>query len=155
MPKKNAAIPAAGGSYVLILNLAKTTKIRVGRLGCIDFKRGYYAYVGSALGPGGLAARIRHHLKPAKNPHWHIDYLGRVAVITEIFLCEGPRRFEHVWAQKFSELTETGVPAKGFGSSDCRCLTHLFYMKKRPLFYYLKEFLSGEDTRLTTVSVRK
>jgi hypothetical protein len=31
--------------------------------------------LGSALGPGGLHARIAHHQKLSPRPHWHIDCL--------------------------------------------------------------------------------
>ncbi len=144
MPRK-FAFPSTRGSYILILHLAKTGTVRVGRLGNIDFQKGFYAYVGSAMGPGGLAGRIRHHLKPAKNPHWHIDYLGQIADIKEVWICEGPHRREHAWARIFSGSEKAGIPAKGFGSSDCHCLTHLFHMKKRPVFHHFKEALAGQN----------
>jgi len=41
------------GTYILILTLNKSRKIYIGRLGEFTFEYGYYAYVGSALGPGG------------------------------------------------------------------------------------------------------
>ncbi len=50
------------GSYILILHLNRPERIAVGKLGKCSFPAGYYTYVGSALGPGGLASRLKHHL---------------------------------------------------------------------------------------------
>jgi hypothetical protein len=50
-------------------------EIRVGRLGKLGFDTGIYAYVGSALGPGGVAARLSRHIAGARKDRWHIDYL--------------------------------------------------------------------------------
>jgi hypothetical protein len=36
--------------------------IRVGRLGNLRLQRGYYVYIGSALGPGGVHGRLGHHI---------------------------------------------------------------------------------------------
>ena len=63
------------GSYILLLYLPLNITLTVGRLGTFDFPAGWYAYVGSAFGAGGLVGRIKHHLQPLENPHWHIDYL--------------------------------------------------------------------------------
>jgi len=54
------------GTYALVLRLARATTIHVGALGAVDFAPGWYVYVGSALGPGGLAARVNRHLSRSK-----------------------------------------------------------------------------------------
>jgi hypothetical protein len=93
-PEGGAADPAqpidrAPGTYVLILELTTRKVIQVGALGRIKFTAGWYAYAGSAFGPGGLAARINRHLMSAKKPHWHIDYHEGIIVglytITSVF----------------------------------------------------------------------
>ncbi|MBT8467436.1 MAG: DUF123 domain-containing protein, partial [Deltaproteobacteria bacterium] len=43
------------------LELSGPTEVEVGRLGTICFDAPFYVYVGSAFGPGGLAARLRAH----------------------------------------------------------------------------------------------
>jgi Uri superfamily endonuclease len=53
-------------------------RLSVGRLGEFDLVPGFYAYVGSAFGLGGLRARIGHHPESTAEPHWHIDYLLKV-----------------------------------------------------------------------------
>ena len=60
------------GVYVLIIHLSQERDIVVGKLGELSFKKGYYAYVGSAL--GGLEGRIKRHFRKEKKAHWHIDY---------------------------------------------------------------------------------
>ena len=111
------------GSYLLWYYLPRATLLNVGRLGRQSFVRGWYGYCGSAMGPGGLRARLRHHLSPPSRHHWHIDYFKSSACLREIWLCEGDNR-EHDLSFKLTELGAQ-VPVAGFGSSDCRCISHL------------------------------
>jgi sugar fermentation stimulation protein A len=115
------AADMARGSYVLLISLPEEHMITVGSLGPIRFSQGHYAYVGSAL--GGFRARLNRHLRTGKKPHWHIDYLLEKAVLDAIITEEARERTEckiaRALAQKFGS-----VP--GFGSSDCRCRSHLF-----------------------------
>lgn len=120
------------GSYILLLYLKSLTQIQVGKLGVFYFKRGYYAYVGSAMGPGGLSARLSHHLKVVARPHWHIDYMRREAAVKEVWVSHRSDCLEHVWAEKLMHMKTASIPAPGFGSSDCSCAAHLFYFQKRP-----------------------
>ena len=48
-------IPDDKGTYILIMGLGTMKRLEIGRLGTFDFIPGYYAYVGSAFGPGGGA----------------------------------------------------------------------------------------------------
>jgi len=43
---------------------------------------GWYVYVGSALGPGGLAAKVGRHLGGRKMCRWHTAYLRAVILRT-------------------------------------------------------------------------
>ncbi len=125
-------LPPGPGTYILILQLENAQVIRVGKLGRFSFPTGYYAYVGSALGPGGLAGRLRHHLYPGKKLHWHIDYFRKKAVLVEILVREDNRTLEHQWVSALGQLDGAIVLAAGFGSSDCKCVTHLYYFQERP-----------------------
>ncbi|MFQ5579314.1 MAG: DUF123 domain-containing protein [Nitrospiria bacterium] len=49
------------GTYALILQSRSEARGQVGRLGQINLKPGYYIYVGSAFGPGGVQARVSRH----------------------------------------------------------------------------------------------
>jgi len=61
------------GTYAIIMELISDKRISVGKLGKINFKKGYYLYVGS--GQNSLETRIARHLKKRKKKFWHIDYL--------------------------------------------------------------------------------
>ena len=124
--------PIDKGIYALILRLDRGRRIQVGRLGRFRFAAGNYVYVGSAWGPGGLAARIGRHLQTGKKSRWHIDYLRRHAQITQIWFGRDRPNGEHRWARVFSRFQHAGVPAAKFGSSDCRCAAHLFCLPEAP-----------------------
>ncbi len=112
------------GTYVLMLNLRHEVGIRVGALGKVRFPAGWYLYVGSAFGPGGLEARIARHIRRDKKLHWHIDYLREYAEICEVWTAPG--HLECTWAGKLASTPGFEVVAPGFGASDCGCETHLF-----------------------------
>lgn len=131
-PIESRGLPRQPGTYLLMLRLAASAEIRVGRLGRIQFRRGWYAYAGSAFGPGGLAGRLRHHLRPVQKPHWHIDYLRAHAALKEVWMAEGPPNREHDWAHILARDPGAGKWLRGFGCSDCRCPAHLIYFKCRP-----------------------
>ena len=109
------------GSYILLSRLPEEQTITIGRLKAIRFPGGYYAYVGSAM--GGFRSRLKHHLRDNKTPHWHIDYLLKKASLISLILCETTDRSECAIAQALSRQFGS-IP--GFGSSDCKCPSHLF-----------------------------
>lgn len=119
-----ALIESGKGTYVLILRLEKFARVRIGRLGVAEFDCGFYAYVGSAFGPDGLAGRIGRHLKAQKPCHWHIDYLRRRCQLIDIWYTVSPVHREHDWARALAETQGASIPIPGFGSSDCHCLIY-------------------------------
>ena len=127
------------GTYVLLLRVAVDWTCQVGKLGRLTFCTGFYLYVGSAQGRGGISGRLRHHLNPSAVPHWHIDYLAKVATLEEIWYQESQTKQEHNWAAILSTLR--GIPLAGFGSSDCRCQSHLFLFVRRPRINSLRKAL--------------
>jgi len=116
------------GTYLLLLRLHRARAISVGKLGIYRFAQGYYGYVGSAFGPGGLPARLRHHAGNPQRLHWHIDYLRRHAGLLGALVSCAPDRFEHRWASQCAHTAGFEVVAPGFGSSDCGCPAHLFLL---------------------------
>lgn len=120
------------GTYALVLANRKTGCVRIGKHGALALQPGYYVYVGSALGPGGLAARIQHHRQIADRPHWHIDYLRAACDLVEVWFTTAIGRHEHGWAKAVVRMPGVAVPMPGFGSSDCACPTHLFWFQHRP-----------------------
>jgi Uri superfamily endonuclease len=123
---------AQPGTYALVLTSHKTSPVGIGSLGTLELQPGFYVYVGSAFGTGGLAARIRHHTQIAAHPHWHIDYLRAACDLIEIWFTTEAARREHLWAGAVTRLPGAGVPMPGFGSSDCQCAAHLFWFKNPP-----------------------
>lgn len=114
------------GSYVLLVGLAEARCIETGRLGPVSFPAGFYAYAGSAL--GSLAPRLERHLRREKKLHWHIDYLLEHAAVLRALYAAGSDRKECVLA---GSLSARLTPVPGFGCSDCRCRSHLFFAESR------------------------
>jgi Uri superfamily endonuclease len=104
--------------------------IRVGRLGLRDFRRGWYLYAGSARGPGGIRARCARHLEPDKRQHWHIDCLTQVAQVRQVWFSEQLTEM-HLVAELLRCPT-LEQPVAGFGASDSRARSHLFYSRAAP-----------------------
>jgi Uri superfamily endonuclease len=115
------------GIYALILRMKESKDIRIGKLGRLHFRRGYYTYVGSAQGSGG-EKRITRHFSVARGKNftrkWHIDYLlPHSEVICAVF-SPTDEAFECVVAKLLGEYSEA---MHGFGCSDCSCGSHLFF----------------------------
>jgi len=122
------------GSYLLVIKLERDIKLIVGALGEITFNSGIYLYIGSAMGSYGssmLINRVKRHLsdKNEKNIHWHIDYLlaNDYSNIIKIYLVPSNEPLECIIAQELSKICNNFI--KDFGSSDCQCVSHLFYFK--------------------------
>ncbi len=120
------------GSYVLLIEIAEPVQIYVGALGKLDFEKGIYVYVGSAL--NGLYPRILRHIRTNANKtakfHWHIDYLlsAENVRLTRILTFISDKRLECRIAHGIANRAK---PIPKFGSSDCKCAGHLY--KLRPL----------------------
>jgi len=133
---------AVPGTYCLILKLEEATRIRIGGMGRIAFPRGWYAYVGSAFGPGGLKARLGQHSRPASRLHWHIDYFRYLAELEGAFFTLSQTPCEHLWATSAMAVSGATIPAKEFGASDCRCRAHLIHFKYRSSIGSLQQVLN-------------
>lgn len=147
MKERGVSLPAVQGNYVLIFRLEEERWVAVGKLGNHCFPAGIYFYAGSALGKGGLRARLSRHLKSRedKKLFWHIDYLLSVARVQAVaFLCT-PRAaspskvhpqlaIECLFSTLLLKLPQANIPLKGFGASDCRfgCPAHLIHFPIEP-----------------------
>jgi Uri superfamily endonuclease len=134
MTAQSNALTSQPGTYALVLDCRSIGTVRIGRLGPAQFRPGFCVYVGSAFGPGGLAARIRHHQQISPRPHWHIDYLRAECDLVEVWFAADGCRQEHTWARTMGRLRGVSVPLARFGSSDCECPTHLFWFRTQPSF---------------------
>ncbi len=126
-------LKAKPGTYAFILRSHLTARIQIGRWGQMDIKPGYYLYVGSAFGPGGVKARVLRHCRSTKSSHWHIDYLRSCLQPRGAWYSYEARHLEHQWAEVLGAMS-TMVPIQGFGCSDCKCYTHLFHTIRVPDF---------------------
>jgi endonuclease-3 len=121
---------ADSGTYSLLVEVPESTSATVGAVGTVHFDAGWYAYTGSALGPGGFA-RVDRHRELARGDrearHWHIDYLlgladSRVDAVVETAALDGECEVARAIG---------GDPIPAFGSTDCRCQSHLHYSPRR------------------------
>ncbi|WP_225335858.1 GIY-YIG nuclease family protein [Halomicrobium urmianum] len=119
-----------GGTYTLLIERTAGDSLSVGALGEIEFPAGWYAYTGSALGPGGFS-RIDRHERVAAGEHdarhWHVDYL----------LGDPDSRLNGVVRSPGADAECTvaravdGDAIPEFGCSDCDCDSHLAYQADR------------------------
>ncbi len=114
------------GVYVMLIRLGCEKDIQVGKLGKLHFKKGFYAYIGSARGSGGFK-RVTRHFNVASGINgtrkWHIDYFLPYSEIILAALSPTTENLECAISKSFSGFS--GIP--GFGCSDCDCTSHLLY----------------------------
>ena len=119
------------GVYCLVFENHECT-VRVGALETLTFRAGWYIYVGSALGSGGLK-RLARHISLARlrdrQPKWHVDYLltSPGFSLSYAIFAVTQERCECRLAQA---LNDPGI--LGFGCSDCSCSSHLLYRQGDP-----------------------
>ncbi|WP_458189580.1 GIY-YIG nuclease family protein [Haladaptatus sp. NG-WS-4] len=114
------------GTYTLLVELAEPADVVFGARGTRTLDAGWFAYTGSAFGPGGFSRIDRHERVAAGDHdvrHWHVDYLlghpdtrlaDDVRTPNEEVECEVVRRID-------------AEPVTGIGASDCDCDTHLHF----------------------------
>jgi len=139
-----------GGTYTLMVEFDVAATVEVGALDEIAFAEGWYAYVGSARGPGGFSRVERHRELAAgeREPHhWHVDYLlgyptASVAGVVRTAGVDGECAVARA-------LDGERVPV--FGCSDCDCDSHLVYQNSGEALLSSVERahrgLDGETTR--------
>lgn len=139
------------GVYCLCIEVCDDLSVEIGALGVIDFNKGSYIYVGSAL--NGLDSRVLRHMNTSEGVynaiHWHIDYLLREESVRveAVYVRLSDEKIECEIAGKVSRY---GSGVEGFGCSDCRCNSHLFRVKSWNFLPDLKmEKWEAAETHLT------
>jgi len=132
------------GTYALIFQANQKFTCKVGKHGDFEGRPGSYIYVGSAFGPGGVRARIIHHLKLSLKPHWHLDYIRPYIQPVAVCYNYSSNRHEHRWATVVSKMAEAQYVMYKFGSSDCTCPSHLFYFQRAAITTVLQRKLSKD-----------
>lgn len=138
------------GQYVLLLLLPADEVLTIGKLGSFEFPAGWYAYVGSAFGAGGIVGRLKHHLKPVETPHWHIDYFRQAAEVKEIWISPDPEKHEQEWVELILAVPGAAILMDGFGASDSSQDSHLAYFDVKPS---LEDFAIGVRARFPAIKV--
>lgn len=124
------------GTYVLFMCFSDAFETDVGSLGKIRFPKGNYCYVGSAM--AGLDQRLERHLSLDKKTKWHVDYISVKSGKSFAYESSG----DFVEECELGKILENvgGKPfAKGFGSSDCGCFSHLYRVPKGKAVSALKK----------------
>ena len=142
------ALSAEQGLYVLLLRVEKEITVTIGALGTWVLAPGYYCYIGSAMGSGGIAARVHRHFRRTTNDdgksrpkrlHWHIDYvLEKATIVSAVPFPQCPSGTREPWnsgmraecalAEHIHAAFKASIPIPGFGASDCRCSSHFFHL---------------------------
>ncbi len=110
------------GIYLLLMNLSKDRKIKIGKRREELFKKGIYLYVGRSM--RDVEKRIERHFKKRKKKHWHIDYFVEYGEIKKVIIL--PSENKKLECQIAEFLENLFIPIKNFGCSDCKCVSHLF-----------------------------
>lgn len=104
MVDTKATLSPASGTYVLLMRSRQHAVERVGAWGDLAIELGWYLYVGSAFGPGGLRSRVLRHWRRRKPRHWHVGYLREHLQFAGAWCGYAPERLEHRWAIAFARL---------------------------------------------------
>lgn len=118
------SLPAERGAYAMVIDLTRPLVLEIPRYAGSILPAGRYVYCGSAYGAGGIAGRVRRHLRADKKLRWHVDHLTHAGTVVDVMPVIGGREC----ALLAAVLTTPGahVPLRRFGSMDClSCPAHL------------------------------
>lgn len=117
------------GVYALVLRNIDDIEIVVGALGPVIFHKGFYVYVGSAMGKGStsIEKRLQRHFSTSKKKHWHIDHLLEHVQICGAIWAQSDVCRECELVQKILGMAGFEYGPRSFGNSDCKssCQAHL------------------------------
>jgi Uri superfamily endonuclease len=111
--------------YAVHLYLKEDQNIVIGKLGEFTFQNGKYIYIGSAK--RAITSRLARHKMIDKKKRWHLDYLRYHCEITRIITYEDSDG-ECALAENLRKEFGGTHPVRGFGSSDCKCNSHLIWV---------------------------
>ncbi len=114
------------GSYFLVIKVERDVIVRTKRKE-FPLKAGYYVYVGSAM--NSIEKRVERHFKKDKKLHWHIDFLLKESELLRAYLIPSDAKIEKELSM---EVSKFGKPIEGFGASDLKINSNLYYFKDEP-----------------------
>ena len=124
---------------MLVAYLPAPAVISAGSLGEMSLDEGHYLYCGSAQ--AGLMPRLARHMRPDKQRHWHIDHLTGAGQAIGALTVRGGKETECRLAALIGSFPGVVPSGHRFGSSDCRCSTHLFHLKDEISLSMVLDFL--------------
>jgi Uri superfamily endonuclease len=129
------------GTYIVVLTLEVATHFPVvGKFfRDVTLPPGFYTYIGSAFGSGGVWARVAHHVRHAIRPKWNLDFVRPAMAVEEVWFTFDNIKRECTWAKLVHSVLRGNVVVPRFGSWDCyqttqRCPTHFFHFDRLPSF---------------------
>ncbi len=136
-------LPDRSGTYILIVRVEQAIHVTLGRLGDFELVPGYYLYVGSACGEGGIRDQIDLYRQFPHEPTSHVDILLSHAELVEVWYSESNRRLAGEWAELLATVPGLRQPLRRFGSSEYHRshINHLFYSKKAPRFQWFRNLV--------------
>jgi Uri superfamily endonuclease len=148
-------LPHQSGAYALLLKPRQDVTITVGKLGTFHLTSGLYVYLGSAMGTGGIRARVSRHLRDSKRPHWHIDALTNACSVESVYWVVQTARLECAWTRALLNLSGSSTPIPGFGSSDCSnsCPAHLVQLSNSRNCWELATAIELSNTSTTVAGL--
>ncbi|WP_457752851.1 GIY-YIG nuclease family protein [Thermococcus sp.] len=114
------------GSYFLVIKVERDMIVQTKRKE-FSLKAGYYVYVGSAM--NSIEKRVERHFKKDKKLHWHIDFLLKESELLRAYLIPSDAKIEEELSM---EVSKFGKPIEGFGASDLKINSNLYYFKDEP-----------------------
>ena len=118
------------GTYLLFLYISEEMQIE--RRGVrINLEKGFYFYIGSAFGAGGLSSRLHRHVRKQKKKHWHIDQITMHKASEIVGIAVSINQKEECEINQILSGLECFVPINGIGNSDCKenCESHFLKVK--------------------------
>lgn len=147
---KTYALP---GTYLLLFHNRINQAIEIGKIGTMEVQQGYYLYVGSAFGSGGIKARVNRHIRQDKTLKWHIDYLRSHCCLERVFINYSANKQESNWVEKLQQQSSFSTGFNGFGASDSHHSSHLFFSPSLPTNRKISHTLKTKD--LTCLEINK
>ena len=127
------------GTYAALFALPRPTYFsaigRAGRFLTVTSESGYFVYVGSAFGSGGVLAHIQNHARHATNILWHLDSVRAAMALAKIWFTFDSTKRECAWSNLLHNVLGGSVPVPGFGAAECdRCPAPFYHFVERPSF---------------------
>jgi len=132
-----SGVDRRGGTYAVVLFLPSDLEVVVGSLGLVRLSPGYFIYVGSAFGSGGLCSRLGRHCTPFTPLRWQIDYLKPHMQVVDLWFTYDAVKRERDWAMVTSRMPGAACPRKHLGAMDFMnehdsVESHFYHFRRRP-----------------------